>query len=115
MILPSGLALGLANPTSCIRSNARLTLCTCDNQNTDIKLATFQQVIKQKFHLLIKIMRSVVEGIQRHEESLKEPHQQRQVDTIVELSVQVSHFETQLVQVLVHERHKRLKHEEDQN
>lgn len=54
-------------------------------------------------------MRSVVEGVQRHEESLEKAHQQRQVDAIVELSVQISHFETQLVQVLVYKRNERLK------
>ena len=70
---------------------------------------------RTKFHLLIKIMRGVVEGVQRHKESLEETHQQRQVDAIVELSVQVGHFKTQLVQVLVHERHQRLKKEWSRN
>jgi hypothetical protein len=107
MILPSGLALGLANPTSCIRSKARLTLCTYLIKH--IKLALKVSLTQSKFHLLVKIMRGVVKGVQRHEESLKETHQQRQVDAIVELSVQVGHFKAQLVQVFVHECHKRLK------
>lgn len=50
-----------------------------------------------------------MEEVERSEESLEESHQQSEVDTIVELTVQFGNFQIDFVQMLVDERYERLK------
>lgn len=53
-------------------------------------------------YFLIEVLRSKVKVVQRYKESFQKSHKKTQVNTIMELSVQVGDFEIHLGEVLVH-------------
>lgn len=49
-----------------------------------------------------------MEFIQWHKESTKQTHQKAQVNAILEISIQIVHFEIQFIQMLIDECDQRL-------
>lgn len=54
-------------------------------------------------HLLVKVLRGEVELVEGDKVAFQQPHQEDEVNAVVELGLQVRHLQVHFVQVLVHE------------